>query len=149
MILLSYIFVTGGTIFCLYSFYSCLVRYLKIKNLPSEIINEEDKDKYLKTIYKYCLYTGICTFLSLLSIVFKSIEARMAIPVITIIITSFFFQTLIDEIIDFDISKKDSDILFDFLKNRNQEATEKAKENKIKKIDSFNKKDLENEKEEV
>lgn len=137
MILLSFIFSILGFLFSLYIFYSCLVRYLKIKNLQEEILNKIDKENYLKTLHKYCLITGGFAFICLLSLVFKTIEWKMIISVICIMSSSYIFQDLLDEIQDFDIKKKDAEILLDFLKKRDLQADEYAKNNKIKKIDSF------------
>ena len=44
-------------------------------------------------------------------------------------------MNLSDEIADFDISKKDSDIIQEFLEKRTKVSKDNAKENKIKKID--------------
>lgn len=135
-IILKYLFIIVGSIFSLYSLQCCLVRYLKIKDLPKDVINRKDKEGYLKTLQKYSLICLVFLFLSMITAFSPVIELRLIIPIISMIICGYVLQALFDEIADFDISKKDADIIKDFLIKTKNEAKEKAKTNVIKKVDS-------------
>lgn len=135
--ILKYFFIIIGSIFSLYSLYSCIVRYLKIKDLPKDVIRERDKEDYLKSLQKYSLICLLCLFLTATTLFSPILEIRLVIPIIAIVVCGFVLQDLLDEIEDFDISKKDVDIIKDFLIKTKNETQEKAKTNKIKKIDSI------------
>ena len=134
--LLKFGFILLGVAFCGYVFYCCSARYLKIKDLPENIISTEERIKYLKVLQKYVLISGGGLFLSLLSIISSVLELRIIIPLISTFVCCYILNDLTDEIADFDISKKDSIIITDFLKNQLNSAEKSAKENKIKKVDS-------------
>ena len=135
-IILKHLFIIVGSIFSLYSLQCCLVRYLKIKDLPKDVINRKDKEGYLKTLQKYSLTCLVFSFLSMITAFSPVIELRLIIPIISMIICGYVLQDLFDEIADFDISKKDADIIKDFLIKTKKEAKEKSKTNVIKKVDS-------------
>lgn len=133
--MLKYGFIIIGAIFSLYIFYACSARYLKIKDLPVEIISSADKLKYLSILQKYILITVISSGLTLLTLLSPVLELRFLIPIVAMFLSSFIFMNLSDEIADFDISKKDSDIVQEFLEKRSKVSKDNAKENKIKRID--------------
>lgn len=133
--LLKFGFIIVGTIFSFYVFYSCSARYLKIKDLPPEIISNGDRLRYLSVLQKYILTTAGATLVSLLTLLSPILELRFLIPIIGIFLSTAIYMNLSDEIADFDISKKDSDIIQDFLEKRTKTSKDNAKENKIKKID--------------
>lgn len=133
--MLKYGFIIIGAIFSLYIFYACSARYLKIKDLPVEIISSADKLKYLSILQKYILITVISSGLTLLTLLSPVLELRFLIPIVAMFLSSFIFMNLSDEIADFDISKKDSDIVQEFLEKRSKASKDNAKENKIKRID--------------
>ena len=135
--MLSFIFILIAIPYSLYVLYSCLARYIKIKGLPLDLITESEKHRYLKVLSKYILIASVGCLLSFISLISPVMEIRCIIPVISIIICSYMFQDLLDEIQDFDISKKDSDIIMDFFKKRDEDAKTKSegenKDGKIKK----------------
>ena len=137
MQILSYIFSIGAFIFCAYVAYQVFVRYLKIKDLPEVEISERERKDYLEVLRKYSLITTGATILNIFGFVFSFLEFRLVVAVITVVICCNVFSDLLDEIADFDTTKKDSDILFDYLKAAKADSKEKAKNNKIKKIDSL------------
>ena len=133
--LLKFGFIVVGTIFSFFVFYSCSARYLKIKDLPSEIISSSDRLKYLSVLQKYILISAGATLVSLLTLLSPVLELRFLIPVVGVFVSTSIYMNLSDEIADFDISKKDSDIIQEFLEKRTKVSKDNAKENKIKKID--------------
>ena len=124
-----------GLILSVYVFYSCSARFLKIRDLPINIISKNDKNKYLGILQKYVLFTGGASLINLLAFLSPVLEIRLLVSLVSIFICTFVFGVLSDEIADFDISKKDSDIIQEFLANRKKASKENAKENKIKKVD--------------
>lgn len=134
--LLKYGFILLGIGFCGFVFYSSSARYLKIKDLPENIISSGERIKYLQILQKYVLISGAGTLISLLTFLSSGLELRIMLPLISTFICGYIYMDLADEIADFDISKKDSLIITDFLKNQLDRSKENQKEDKIKKIDS-------------
>lgn len=133
--MLKFGFIILGIVFSFYVFYSCSARYLKIKDLPSDVISSSDRLKYLGVLQKYILASGGCLFIDILTLLSPVLELRFLIPIVSLFVCTFIFMNLSDEIADFDISKKDSDIVQAFLDQRKNISKSHAKENKIKKID--------------
>ncbi len=129
-------FILLAFFFCGYIFYSCSARYLKIKDLPDNIISEGERKKYVSVLQKYVLISGACFVIDILTFLSNVVEIRIILPLIAMFICCYIFMDLSDEIADFDISKKDSIIVTDFLKAQLERAKEHEKENKIKKVDS-------------
>lgn len=123
---------------CAYIAYQVIVRYLKIKDLDKTVIREREKSDYLEILRKYIKIVGGVGIIDLAFFILPWLEARMIIAVGAIIIASYVYQDLLDEIADFDVSKKDADILKDFLKEVSEDGKKKAKNNKVKKVDSEN-----------
>lgn len=132
---LKYGFNLVGLFFSFYVFYCCSARFLKIRDLPLNIISKKDKEKYLGILQKYVLFTAIAAFINLVTFLSPMLEMRLLIALITIFLSTFIYSILLDEIADFDISKSDSTIVQEFLTNRKNISEENKKENKIKKID--------------
>lgn len=137
MNILSYLFSIMGFFNALYVCYSVVVRYLKIKDLPVEVLKNSEKQSYLQTLIKYVTVSIVGMILNLLSLFLPWLEVRLIISVISIITVTHIYSDLLDEIADFDTSKKDSDILLDYLKSTKEDSKKKAKDNKIKKVDSL------------
>lgn len=137
MNVLSYVFSIMGFFNTLYVCYSVVVRYLKIKDLPVEVLKNSEKQSYLQTLIKYVTVSIVGMILNLLSLFLPWLEVRLIISVISIITVTHIYSDLLDEIADFDTSKKDSDILLDYLKSTKEDSKKKAKDNKIKKVDSL------------
>ena len=136
MVALSYLFSLIGAGLSLYVLYQAIVRYTKIKGLDKTVIREKDKSDYLEILRKYVKIAGAATLINIAFLILPWLEVRMIVSVVSIIGIGNLFGDILDEIADFDTSKKDVDILKEFLNEVKEDAKKKAGENKIKKINA-------------
>jgi hypothetical protein len=136
MILLSYIIVVVSIIFALFVSYQVTMRYINIKNLDETNLKNKEKKDYLKALRKYAQISAIAIIFDIVALITKFLEFRLIVAVIVIIILSSLYNDLLDEIADFDTTKKDSDILKEYFNMITEDSKSKVKDSKVKKIDS-------------
>jgi hypothetical protein len=146
IILLSYLSILFGFCFSVFVTYNVTVRYLKIKDLPTQVIKTSEKKDYLETLTGYSKFCMVSVVINIIGLFTTVMEFRFILAIGSIILVGNIFSDLLDEISDFDSDKKDSDILLDYLKAAKEDSKKKAEENKIKKMDSLNltKEDVDN-----
>ena len=125
----------------LFSIYTLIIRIQKIKNLSEDILEAEEKEDYLSTLYGYLKIFLVSSFISIVSVVLPIGSLRLVIPVISILITSRVLQTVFDEIDDFEVDQKNIDILKEFFSIIEKDVKEKDKiqKEKVKKEDAIRK----------
>lgn len=146
MVLGSYVFSAITIIFSIFVIYQITMRYINIKNLDETNLKETEKRDYLKELRKYSIICTIALFVNVFLLIVKFLEIRLIGAVIVIILVSSIYSDLLDEIEDFDTTKKDSDILKEYFAMIKEDSKEKTKENKLKKIDSVDISKMETEK---
>lgn len=146
MVLGSYVFSAITIIFSIFVIYQITMRYINIKNLDETNLKETEKRDYLKELRRYSIICTIALFVNVFLLIVKFLEIRLIGAVIVIILVSSIYSDLLDEIEDFDTTKKDSDILKEYFAMIKEDSKEKTKENKLKKIDSVDISKMETEK---
>ena len=116
----------------LYCFYTVILRMARIKSLPNDIMPSSTKKTYLDMLERYLGLFVISFVISILFVSFRFYGVEFLTPVISIIISSNVLYKILDEIDEFDLNKKDSDIVKDFLEKTRKDARNKGKDNKIK-----------------
>lgn len=121
---------------CSYILAQIVIRYKKIKDLDKSEIREKEKSDYLEILIKYLKIVGVCVVADFIAFGLPFLEFRLIAAIASIMFAGNIYSDLNDEIADFDTTKKDSDILKDFLNEVKEDAKNKAGKNKIKKVDS-------------
>ena len=108
------IMILVATFVNLYSIYTVVIRIQKIKKVSSDILEDEEKEDYISTLYNYLKIFFISAFISIISTILPIGIFRFVIPVISLLISSKVLQTVFDEIDDFEVDQKDIEILKEF-----------------------------------
>ena len=118
--------------FNLYCLYIVLLRMARIKSLPQDLMPKATKKEYVRTLEGYLKIFIGCFLLSFLFVSFKLHGIEFLPPIISVLIAGNVLYKILDEIDEFDMSKKDSDIIKDFLDKSKKDARKKSEQNKIK-----------------
>ena len=133
IIIISLLFSIG---IALFSLYTTVLRYVKVKDLPNDILTESEKEAYMKELMLYMKIVTGCLFIPILTSLLPLDSMKFIPPIISILISGKVLYKIFDEIEDFDINKKDLDILKDFLSSITEDSKEKSKNDKIKALNS-------------
>ena len=110
-----------------YLVFLALVRTYNIAGIAEEIVEEEKKEKLLKPLRTFVV-TGLAgLILNVIAFLLLPEMIKVVIGFITFVIVASSLYKIFDEIDSFDLSKKDSEILRDFLNDAQKDAKEKSK----------------------
>lgn len=110
-----------------YLVYLSLLRVYNIVKSSENVISKENKEKLLKPIRFFALFGLLGVILGMVSLFFLHGIVQVIIPTAIILFVSTGLNRIFDEIEKFDITKKDSEVLDEFLKEAERDAKEKSK----------------------
>lgn len=110
-----------------YLVFLALVRTYNIAGIRQDIIDEDKKEELLAPLRGFVVIGLIGVILNIVSFIFFSDIILAVIGLFTFVACANSLYKIFDEIDKFNMSKKDSEILDDFLKNAAKDAKEKSK----------------------
>lgn len=122
--------------FSSYLFYLICTRVYNLSRLDNDILSGPKKDFYIKPLKVSAVISFVCMGLGLLSLILPQIKvlskvipsiSYYVIAIIPILVCANLLYKLFDEMEEFDLTKKDSEILKEFLMKTEKDAREKSK----------------------
>lgn len=111
----------------IYLIYLSLLRVYNIANSSENVVSKDKKEELLKPIRFFVLFGLLGVILGFVSLFLLKGILQVIIPVVIILFVSTGLNRIFDEIEKFTITKKDSEILEEFLEKAERDAKEKSK----------------------